>query len=190
MSSETQIRTLISEIEKGCTVLGRITDFYEGYIAQTQNARDRTPEQAIVLADVFASYYTCLETIFLRISQFFENSLAADRWHQDLLHKMTLRIESVREAVLAEATAASLQELLKFRHFKRDYFEFEYDWDRLEFVRKKFDQVRPLVRTDLNRFLGFLRDMLVVEADSAGSADASQPQRGPGSEVRGSSAES
>lgn len=166
MSGEPQIRILISEIEKGCAVLRRITAFYEGYLAKTNNARDRTPEQAIVLADIFASYYTCLETLFLRISQFFENSLVHAKWHQELLHKMTLRIEGVREPVVEDATASNLQELLRFRHFKRYYFEFEYDWDRLEFVRKKFDQVRPDVLNELSQFIVFLRGMLKTDGGS------------------------
>lgn len=32
------------------------------------------------------------------------------------------------------------------------------DWDRLEFLRKKFEQVRLLVREDLDRFLHFLQN--------------------------------
>lgn len=163
MSSEAQVRTLISEIEKACSVLGRITAFYEQYVVQTENVRAQTPEQAIVLAEVFANYYTCLETLFLRISQFFENNLARDKWHQDLLHKMTLRIEGLREPVLTDATEANLRELLKFRHFKRYYFEFAYDWDRLQFIRKKFDQARPPVLAELEQFQQFLRGMLDPE---------------------------
>ena len=31
------------------------------------------------------NYCTCLETIFLRISQHFENRLDPARWHNDLL---------------------------------------------------------------------------------------------------------
>jgi len=50
-----------------------------------------------------------------------------------------------------------LDELLKFRHFKRYYFEFHYDWDRLVYLQKRFDQVRPLLDRDLDQFRQFLQ---------------------------------
>jgi hypothetical protein len=160
MSDDTQLRTLISELEKGMAVLSRIGAFHDDYVARTQGARAQTPEQAIVLADIFASYYTCAETLLLRASRFFENSLAPEKWRQDLLQKMALSIAGIREAVLSDQTVALLSELLKFRHFKRYYFEFQYDWDRLTYLRRQFEQVRPLLAGDMDRFLRFLRGML------------------------------
>ena len=127
----------------------------------------RRAEKAVVIAELLSKYYTCMETIFLRISQFFENSLSAERWHADLLDKMTLKIESVREAVIRDETRNVLVELLKFRHFTRYYYDISYDWDRLDFLMKKFGVARPMVNEDLDRFLIFLREL-----ESAGS-DAS-----------------
>ena len=71
--------------------------------------------------------YTCLETIFLRISQSFENRLEPARRHNDLLRKMTLEVEGVRAAAVSEEAFFPLFELLKFRHFKRYYFDLESD---------------------------------------------------------------
>lgn len=116
----------------------------------------RTPISALIVAGLLENYYTCLETIFLRISQHFENRLGPDRWHQDLLQKMTLEIEGVRVAALSEAASAPLLELLRFRHFKRYYFELEYDWDRLDFLVAKLRQAHPLVTHDLARFREFM----------------------------------
>ena len=53
----------------------------------------RTSMSALIVAGLLENYYTCLETILLRISQSFENNLDAARWHNDLLQKMTLEIE-------------------------------------------------------------------------------------------------
>jgi hypothetical protein len=156
MTETAPILVLISELEKSRTVLARIDAFYQDYLRQTSGTEARRTEQAIVIADLLSSFYTCLETLFLRISRFFENSLAADRWHQDLLEKMTLSIPQVREPLISDETAALLGELLKFRHFKRYYFEFSYDWDRLEFVQKKYAQLQPLLCRDLDRFRQFL----------------------------------
>ena len=115
----------------------------------------KTPMSALIVAGLLENYYTCLETIYLRISQSFENKLDPARWHNDLLQKMTLEIEGVRTAAVSEATFSPLFELLKFRHFKRYYFELEYDWDRLDFLVTKLRQVHPLVTRDLERFVRF-----------------------------------
>ena len=115
----------------------------------------KTPMSALIVAGLLENYYTCLETIFLRISQSFENKLDPARWHNDLLQNMTLEIEGVRTAAVSEETFSPLFELLKFRHFKRYYFELEYDWDRLDFLVTKLRQVHPLVIRDLERFVRF-----------------------------------
>lgn len=49
-----------------------------------------------------------------------------------------------------------LSELLRFPHFKRYYFELEYDWERLDFLVSKLRQAHPLVMRDLERFRRFL----------------------------------
>jgi len=74
---------------------------------------------------------------------------------------MTLNIEGIRPTVISEQTYMNLFELMKFRHFKRYYFEFEYDWDRLDFLLKKYEQVKPLLRDDLQLFVKFLRELIV-----------------------------
>src|SRR3990172_12226360 len=62
MSSEAQVRTLLSEIEQSRAVLGRVAAFYQEYLARTNEVRDRTAEQAIVLAEVFVSYFSSSTT--------------------------------------------------------------------------------------------------------------------------------
>ena len=90
------------------------------------------------------------------ISQHFENRLGSDRWHTDLLQKMTLEIKGVRVAAVSEAAFPPLLQLLQFRHFKRNYFELEPDWDRLDFLVGKLRQAHPLVTRDLERFGRFM----------------------------------
>ena len=134
---ERQVESLQAALDRDLALLGR-----------TQNA-------ALIVAGLLENYYTCLETAFLRISQFFENTLDPERWHTDLLEKMTLHIEGVRLPAVSQTNYPNLLELLKFRHF-RYYFELEYDWDRLDFLVKKMKQAHPGVKQDLERFLSFL----------------------------------
>ena len=158
MSGHPELLTLIAEIRKSRGVLARITRYYEGHFAPL-SPRPETTENAIVLAEVMNNYYTCAETIFLRISQHFENSLTSENWHKDLLRKMTLTIPDIRPQVIDERTFADLDELLRFRHFHRYYLEFNYDWKRLRIVESRFCSVREPVDDALDEFERYLLDV-------------------------------
>ncbi len=62
----------------------------------------------------------------------------------------------IRTSAVSDESFPALLELLKFRHFKRYYFDLEYDWDRLDFLLLKLHKVHPMVKRDLNRFIEFL----------------------------------
>ena len=155
MNTADEIKTLIGEINSSLAVLKKITNFYDEHTTK-EAAQKQTIENAIILSDIFVNFYTCLETIFFRISQYFENSLDSTKWHKDVLRKMTLSVPGIRERVISEATYRDLEEILRFRHFKRYYFEFSYDWDRLELVRKKFLSTRVSGVEELKAFLEYL----------------------------------
>jgi len=159
MSVRESIAELDARIEKTKTILVRIGAEYDAFMRDDFDRMGRKNASAIVIAELMVDYYTCLETCFLRISQFFENHLSGDRWHADLLEKMTLHIEGTRDAVIRDATAAGLRELMKFRHFRRYYFEMEYDWDKLEYLQKVFARVRTDVPSELATFQSFLGDL-------------------------------
>ena len=133
------IEELIGEIRKSRFMLEKINAFYREFKEGDFKVLGKKRSTGIIFAEIITDFYTCLETLFLRISQFFENSLKPDRWHSDLLRKMTIDIEGVRKAVISDQTYPILVELMKFRHFKRYYFEFDYDWDKLEFLEKKYN---------------------------------------------------
>lgn len=150
-----EIRELIGEIEKSNEILGRMENIYKER-SEWFSAEDKGLEKAVLLSEVFVTYYTCVETLLFRISQCFENSLPKDRWHSELLRKMNLMIPDIREKVISDETFAILDEFRKFRHFKRYYFSMDYDWDRLNFLRKKFERLLILLPADFGKFHGFL----------------------------------
>ena len=153
------VALLLGQIGKSESVLKRITQEYDVFLDTDFKLLGKKSTSAIVIAEYLVDYYTCLETLFFRVSQFFENNLRKERWHADLLERMTLRIEGVREPVVSDQTQAILSELMKFRHFRRYYFELNYDWDKLEYLQKKFAQVRELVLVELAAFRAFLRKL-------------------------------
>lgn len=154
-----EIRELVALIRAHHRRLDAVYRSVEGALDHEIRQLGRTPISALIVAGLLENYYTCLETIYLRISQSFENTLDPARWHNDLLQKMTLEIAGVRTAAVSEEAFPPLFELLKFRHFKRYYFELEYDWDRLDFLVTKLRQVHPLVTRDLDRFMHFTSNL-------------------------------
>lgn len=69
---------------------------------------------------------------------------------------MVLEIDGIRPRVISDTTRDALRELIRFRHFKRYYLEFEYDWDKLAFLEKKFAAVRATIHDEITQFIGLL----------------------------------
>jgi len=159
MNLETNIQTLRSEINKSLSVLARIEDYIVDF-QQQKLKRTSGLDEAMIVTQALTNYYTCIETLFFRISKFFENNLDKKQWHHSLLKKMTLEIEDIRPKVICESVYQGLLELLKFRHFSRYYFELDYDWDKLRFLLKKFNDIHIQVKTDLSEFDCFLNTLL------------------------------
>src|SRR4030042_6497860 len=101
MKESKKISTLINLIKKNQQVLEKIEKFYDSFIKEEIIGTKNKQYKSIIISDIITNYYTCLETIFLRISKFFENDLTNEKWHQDLLEKMTLEINSIREKVIS-----------------------------------------------------------------------------------------
>lgn len=158
MSATDKVRTLQGELAK---TLGRVAEIEE-YHAEFR--RDFPPVETprnydlVLLADLVTDYYTCLETGFVRISKLFENHVDP-RWHKSLLERMALEIPAIRARVLAEDTFACLDELMRFRHFRRYYFDRRYERERMALLEKTFLRSLPLVRRDLAAFLAFLEEL-------------------------------
>lgn len=157
--SEMQAAELISHISKNTMMLDHLFDSLSFSMKSDIETLGRSNNAALIVSGYIENYYTCLETIFMRISQFFENKLEPDRWHAELLDNMTLNIVGVRIAAVSQDNYSRLLELLKFRHFRRYYFELEYDWDRLDFLIKKLNEAHPRVKADLENFVEFLKQI-------------------------------
>jgi hypothetical protein len=72
---------------------------------------------------------------------------------------MVLEIPDCRPRVISESTYRTFSEFLKFRHFTRYYFELDYDWDKLWFLIKKFNEIRMVVRDEIGVFDAYLCEL-------------------------------
>lgn len=144
---------LSDELCRVLAVVNELSDKLQTFLtseaATTESGRSH-------IALLLENSYTAMETAFLRVSQQFENHLDEQKWHVDLLDKMSLRVTGVREAVVSEETRKLLDELRRFRHFRRYYFEMDYDPSKLDYLTGVHRRVMPLVRRDFARFLEFL----------------------------------
>jgi hypothetical protein len=154
-----RIQELIGIIQKNSSQLEKMMVLMEKVYTDDLPKIGRTQSSALMIAGILENYYTCLETVLFRISQVFENNLEQSQWHKALLDKMNISIEGIRPAVVSDKNYSRLLELLKFRHFRRYYFEMEYDWDRIEFLKKKLLEAHPCVLEDLKKFTAFLRSI-------------------------------
>ncbi len=151
--SSSQVAILQGQIKSGLDVLQRIQDHLDSFMADELQKMGRTTVSAVIISDGLCRFYTAIETVFVRIAKFFENSLEGERWHADLLDRMAFSIPDIRPRVISDKTHADLRELMKFRHFSRYYVELEHDWERLDFLLRKYEAVKEKLRTDIEAFL-------------------------------------
>jgi hypothetical protein len=156
MNDNNALRDLQGEIQKTIEKIEALDIFFRQVKDDVKSMPAERQYDLILMAEVFVDFYTCLETGFIRISKFFENNLDSSRRHSHLLEKMTISIPAVRQRVIGDKTYSLLLEFLRFRHFRRYYFEFNYDRDRIEFLEKKFVELMTIIKKDLLEFVGFL----------------------------------
>lgn len=147
---------LASEIRLALAALAKLEDSIVSFRGQAFSNRGTV--EAMASAQFLSNYYTCVETILFRISQHFENSLQKDRWHSALLDAMRMEIPGIRPQVLSDSCHRDLDELRRFRHFTRYYYDIDYDWRRLAFLFDVFESVRTPIRQDLHNFAQLLLD--------------------------------
>ena len=98
-------------------------------------------------------FYNGCENVFRAIAAYFENDVAPDSWHADLLRRMTLEIPGYRPAVIDDELFALLNDFRGFRHVSRNAYSFELDWERERLVAKRLDRAAALLQQQVRDFL-------------------------------------
>ena len=155
-----ELTDLIAEIENGQAALERLDSYSRTVLARDTAALSRNETAALAVATTLENYYTAAETVLLRISQQFGNNLSPERWHSDLLHRMSMQIPDTRPAVLAPESHSLMDELMRFRHFKRYYHHTQYDWARLDHLLDVRSRLHPMLTGQFAEFASFVRSLL------------------------------
>ncbi len=113
------------------------------------------------LATVLHSFYGGVENIFTMIAKNLDHRMpTGTKWHKDLLDQMAIATES-RTTIVGGTLRGKLTDYLSFRHFFRNSYAYQLDWD----------QLRPLVGslkqtwTELKKSLQTAMDLDHVETE-------------------------
>jgi signal transduction histidine kinase len=156
MSRLEDLRELSGELRRYSAVSEGLLDALSTLVEHDIPNMGKGTTTALAAAGLLENFYTATETVLFRIAQNFGNNLDPERWHSDLLRRMLVDIPSVRPAVLSDQSYAMLEELMRFRHFKRYYFQLEFDWHRLEYLMELIPRLEPLLREELRQFEGYV----------------------------------
>jgi hypothetical protein len=117
-------------------------------------------DKLIVIAYRLHSLYSAFENVFRNIAGTFESEIR-DRagWHRELLQRMKLDLTPIRPAVIDEEAYASLEELLRFRHFFRTAYGVPLDPSRLSLAVRRALELKPLYRKQVESFLQFVQSL-------------------------------
>ena len=109
--------------------------------------------------------YGVIENYCLRVAKFFENGLEGTSWHKELMHRMTIAIDTLRPALFDQKTYLLVDELRSFRHLFRNLYARPLDPERTRLVQGK---VAPAVQAFCNAHRQFSRrlDVIVAGVDS------------------------
>ena len=151
--------TLKAHIRKHLTMLEELRIEMRAAIEHDIPMIGRTPRAALLVAGLLENYYTCSETIFVRISRFFENNIPAEHWHKELLSRMSLEYSGIRPKVISNQTEIHLSELMRFRHFRRYYFGTAYDWARIDELVARLNIVHPVLILEIADFIYWLNSL-------------------------------
>jgi hypothetical protein len=95
------------------------------------NTMAPTEIELSALAGMLHSFYSGIENIFKRVCVELRGTLPVGAsWHRDLLDLMS-EPDGVRTAVISAHTRRRLEEYLKFRHFFRQAYSFQFEWEKL-----------------------------------------------------------
>lgn len=130
----------------------QVDKLLESFAPLLSKTREKKPDfiELSALATLLHSFYGGIENIFVTIGKNIDNKVPSGyKWHKDLLTQMEEKTFH-RKAVITSEQFTELLEYLSFRHFFRNSYAYQFDWE----------QMKPLV-LELNKTWDKLKRYLV-----------------------------
>lgn len=133
-------------IEKELDNIEKLIDEILPYYNETKMSR--------LKGSILHDFYNACERIFKWIAKDINGDFDPTvQWHKELLFRMTIEIQNVRQAVISEELAADLNEFLQFRHLFRNIYGFELKSDLLDHLINKFKPTAFRFSKEIKLFL-------------------------------------
>lgn len=160
MNGSERIALLVADIEDELQKLQRLRAEYDELLTRVDiGAEEASPYDKAAVGFYLHNFYNGCESIFRSIARFFENDLAAESWHTDLLRRMKLKVAGYRPRVIDEGPFLILDDFRGFRHRFRHCYSFELDWAREKLVAGKLGAAHRLLDDQVRHFLKELGDI-------------------------------
>ncbi len=155
-----EIQSLIALIKRQEEIIRDIVR----QIKERVDLLDKSEDALIFTAYGLHNLYCAMEDIFKEVARTFENNIAdPERWHRELLIKMTLEVEGIRPRLISEESFIILDELRAFRHFFRHAYGIPLDYERVKRLVEKATGLKEILHNDLDRFANMLKKDIAEE---------------------------
>ncbi len=134
-------------------------------VADLQATLQRAPQELTkddkdLMAFRLQRFYSNIENIFERISVEFDGGVPrSERWHADLLFRMTRPRAGRRPIVIDEALWTRLDDYMSFRHVVVHGYAIDFDPERLEAKVANAGETYDMLRAQLDQFFAALEQM-------------------------------
>ena len=162
MKSE-RLRTLNAELDADMNILKGLEGKYRKAKEKLKRIEPDELDYA-GLAYTIVNIYNLMENYFLCVAKGFENTIERNRWHKDLVKRMSLEIEGVRPALLETRDIPLIDELRAFRPVFRNIYQVGLDIGKLKLVDSRMPAALRAFKSAHRRFTAVL-DRLIREIE-------------------------
>lgn len=150
-----RLREIIAEIEKEIQNLREL----RSELQRIKQEKDIVFKRA--KGSILHDFYNCCERIFKKIAIEMNGGYEdTEKWHKNLLYRMTFPVEGLRPQAISEELAAELDEYLAFRHLFRNIYGFELKGNRIDNLTEKFEEISHRFEKEIQTFIACLRKEL------------------------------
>ncbi|MCK4763862.1 MAG: hypothetical protein KAW12_16790 [Candidatus Aminicenantes bacterium] len=146
-------KKIVEEIGREIEKIEKLFDEYESLLTKII-AQEPDFIEIGSLAMLMHSFYNGLEKIFSRIAKKIDEQLPDGmEWYKELLELMAKQTGKREYVVLSKKTCEELKEYLGFRHFIRNAYAFDLNWDLMRDLVLRSNDVKSVVLGEIRSFI-------------------------------------
>jgi len=119
------------------------------------SCKQKTPgyTEMAACAMILQSFYNGIEKMLILIFQHYDGQLPKDcNWHKKLLNNAFMPDKN-RKPVFSNISKIELKEYLKFRHFIRNAYAFQLEWNKMKNLTTDIHAFWETIKGDIHTFI-------------------------------------